>query len=110
MRQKTDWFSETFRMPSYLKIIPDKEPIQTFESIIHNNPYEFLRRISSSFKKIILLLWFASMLTAEKSIDLRRFINFATTYSLSVMSTVNKTDKYSNRKRVHPKLSNFERK
>ena len=27
-------------MPSNLKIIPDKEPLQTFESIIHNNPYD----------------------------------------------------------------------
>ena len=39
MRQEIDWFSETFRMPSGLKIIPEKEPLQTFESIIHNNPY-----------------------------------------------------------------------
>ena len=27
-------------MPSNLKIITDKEPLQTFESIIHNNPYD----------------------------------------------------------------------
>ena len=40
MRQEIDWFSETFRMPSNLKIIPEKEPLQTFESIIHNNPYD----------------------------------------------------------------------
>ena len=37
VRQEIDWFSETFLMPSNLKIIPDKEPLQTFESIIHNN-------------------------------------------------------------------------
>ena len=30
--QEIDWFSETFRMPSNLKIIPEKEPFQTFES------------------------------------------------------------------------------
>ena len=40
VRQEIDWFSETFRMPSNLKIIPEKEPLQTFESIIHNNPYD----------------------------------------------------------------------
>ena len=40
MRQEIDWFSETFRMPSNLKIIPEKEPLQTFESIIHNNHYD----------------------------------------------------------------------
>ena len=50
-------------------------------------------------KNNILLLWFALI-----------FGNFATTYSLSTMSTVNKTDEYSNHKRVHPNLSNFERK
>ena len=50
-------------------------------------------------KSNILLLWFALI-----------FGNFATTYSLSTMSTVNKTDEYSNHKRVHPNLSNFERK
>ena len=44
VRQEIDYFSETFRMPSNLKIIPEKEPLQTFESIIHNNPYEFLRK------------------------------------------------------------------
>ena len=38
VRQEIDWFSKTFRMPSNLKIIPDKEPLQTFESIIHYNP------------------------------------------------------------------------
>ena len=40
VRQQIDWFSETFRMLSNLKIIPEKEPPQTFESIIHNNPYD----------------------------------------------------------------------
>ena len=50
-------------------------------------------------KSNILLLWFALI-----------FGNFATTYPLSTMSTVNKTDEYSNHKRVHPNLSNFERK
>ena len=46
VRQEIDWFSETFRMPSNFKIIPEKEPLQTFESIIHNNPYG---RILSEF-------------------------------------------------------------
>ena len=31
VRKEIDWFSKTFRMPSNLKIIPDKEPLQTFE-------------------------------------------------------------------------------
>ena len=39
---------------------------------------------------------------------LLRFSNFATTCSFSTMSTSNKIDEYSNRKRVHPTLSNFE--
>ena len=39
MKQEIDWLSETFRMPSNLKI-PDKEPLETFESIIPNNPYD----------------------------------------------------------------------
>ena len=38
LRQEIDCFSETFRMPSNLKIIPEKEPLQTFESIIHITP------------------------------------------------------------------------
>ena len=46
VRQEIDWFSKTFRMPSNLKIIPDKEPLQTFESIIQNNPYD---RVLSEF-------------------------------------------------------------
>ena len=46
VRQEIDWFSKTFRMPSNLKIIPDKEPLQIFESIIHNNPYD---RVLSEF-------------------------------------------------------------
>ena len=37
VRPEIDWSSETFRMPSSLKIIPEKEPLQTFESIIHIN-------------------------------------------------------------------------
>ena len=45
VRQKIDWFSETLWIPSNLRIIPEKEPLQTFEPIIHNNPYDFLRRI-----------------------------------------------------------------
>ena len=40
VRQEIDWFSETFRMPSNLKIISEKEPLRTFESIIHNKPYD----------------------------------------------------------------------
>ena len=40
VRPEIDWSFETFRMPSSLKIIPEKEPLQTFESIIHNNPYD----------------------------------------------------------------------
>ena len=40
VRQEIDWFSETFRMPSNLEIIPEKEPLQTFDSIIHNNLYD----------------------------------------------------------------------
>ena len=40
VRQEIDWFSETFRMPSNLKIIPEKEPLETFESIIQKYPYD----------------------------------------------------------------------
>ena len=46
VKQEIGWFSETFQMPSNLKIIPEKKPLQTFESIIHNNPYD---RISPEF-------------------------------------------------------------
>ena len=40
VRQEIDWFSDTFRMPSNLKIIPEKEPLETFESIIQKYPYD----------------------------------------------------------------------
>ena len=46
VRQETDWFWETVRMSSNLKIIPEKESLQTFESTIHNNTYD---RILSEF-------------------------------------------------------------
>ena len=45
--QEIDWFSETFRMPSDVKIIPEKEPLQAFETIIQNNPHD---RILSKFE------------------------------------------------------------
>ena len=45
--QEIDWFSETFRMPSDVKIIPEKESLQAFEIIIQNNPHD---RILSKFE------------------------------------------------------------
>ena len=45
--QEIDWFSETFRMPSDVKIIPEKESLQAFETIIQNNPHD---RILSKFE------------------------------------------------------------
>ena len=45
--QEIDWFSETFRMPSDVKIIPEKVPLQAFETIIQNNPHD---RILSKFE------------------------------------------------------------
>ena len=38
-RQDVDWFLEIFRMPSNLKIIPEKELLQTFDPITQNNSY-----------------------------------------------------------------------
>ena len=64
VRQEIDWFSETFQMPSNLKI-PDKEPLQTFESIIPNNPYDRALREFNMTPEELLQLCLKSLLSGD---------------------------------------------
>ena len=70
VRQEIDWFSETFRMPSNLKIIPEKKPLQLcLKRLLSGDHMRYFIKIANQQEPEILCVYVNSVRDIKRFVD-----------------------------------------